>query len=278
MAVITPFECDVIGPENYRFLQKVVYDGAGIVLEGDKQYLLKTRLTSIAQNHGLSSINALCDRLRTTNGAALHIEVAEAMTTNETYFFREPAHYDAVRTVLLPELREQRARRDLRFWSAAASTGQEAYSLAMMLLEQGCAEWNIQLLGTDLSAQVLERARAGRYLQIEVNRGLPASLLVKYFQKYGLEWQLKEAVKRMVRFERVDLRQPMRALGPFDAVFCRNVLIYFDAVTRRNILREIHGALFRGGWLLLGTAELPEGAEDLFERRAAGAATVYVAR
>jgi chemotaxis protein methyltransferase CheR len=272
-------ETSPIRSDHYRFLQTFVYSQSGIVIGDDKHYLLETRLAPVVRQLGLGSINDLCDVLASKREAVVGRQVAEAMTTNETFFFRDPAHYDAFKTRLLPELREQRKlTRKLSFWSAAASTGQEIYSLAMLLMEQGLGDWNLQLLGTDFSTQVLERARAGRYLQIEVNRGLPTPLLVKYFQRQGLDWQLKEAVRRLVRFEQTDLRMPMRAMGPFDAVFCRNVLIYFDTATRSRILQEIHGTLFRGGWLLLGSAELPFGLERLFDRQTAGAATVYVAR
>ncbi|HUB83056.1 MAG TPA: CheR family methyltransferase [Bryobacteraceae bacterium] len=268
-----------IGADHYKFLQTFVYSQSGIVIGDDKHYLLQTRLAPITRQLGLGSIGELCGVLATGRETAVRRQVVEAMTTNETYFFRDPSHYDALKTSLLPELREQRKlTRKLSFWSAAASTGQEIYSLAMQLSELGLGDWNLQLLGTDFSTQVLERARAAKYLQIEVNRGLPTPMLVKYFQRQGLEWQLKDTIRRLVRFEQIDLRAPMRALGPFDAVFCRNVLIYFDAATRRKILEEMHGTLFRGGWLLLGTAELPTGLERLFERKMVGAATVYVAR
>jgi len=268
-----------IHAENYRLLQKIVYDGSGIVLEQDKHYLFEVRLGSIAKSRGLGSINDLCALLRVPKEAGLHDEIVQAMTTNETYFFREPAQYDAVRKTLIPELRELRKiTHKMRFWSAAASAGQEAYSLAMLLLEQNLVAWNFELVGTDLSMQVLDRARAARYLQVEVNRGLPAPLLIKYFRKEGLEWQLKEPVRRMVRFERRDLRLPMWGMGPFDAVFCRNVLIYFDAHTRRKILEEIHGTLCPGGWLMLGSTEVALGLEERFERRTVGGACIYVAR
>ena len=279
MAILagTPGGC--IAPENYWLLQKLVYEGSGIVLEDDKHYLLEARLSAIARVRGVASVNDLCALLTATGDATLRDQLVEAMTTNETYFFRDPAQYDAIRTVLLPELRELRKEsRRLSCWSAAASTGQEAYSLAMMLLEQGFGEWDTHILGTDLSTQVLDRARAARYLQIEVNRGLPVSLLLKHFLKQGLEWQLKDTVRRMVSFERADLRRPARVLGPFDLVFCRNILIYFDVATRITILKEIHATLLRGGWLLLGAAESPPGLEEIFERRSVGAATIYVAR
>ena len=268
-----------IHSDNYKFLQQHVYSQSGIVLEHDKHYLFESRLGPIVKQRGLATINDLCALLRVTADREVGRQVVEAMTTNETYFFRDPGHYDAIRTALLPRLREERRdTKKLRFWSAASSTGQEAYSLAMLLLEEGFGDWNIQILGTDFSSQVLERARAARYQQIEVNRGLPARLLVKHFVRSGSEWQLSEAVRRMVRFETIDLRKSMRALGPFDLVFCRNVMIYFDAATKKGILKEIHGTMFRRGWLFLGGAEPAFGSEEWFEKEQFGTAAAYVAR
>jgi chemotaxis protein methyltransferase CheR len=268
-----------IDADNYRFLQDHVRSQAGIVLEGNKHYLFENRLTPIVRQLGLGSINDLCALLRATRAPEVGRRVVEAMTTNETYFFRDPAHYDAIAAKLLPRLKEERAGTyKLRFWSAASSTGQEAYSLAMMLLENGFAGWNINILGTDFSSAIVDRARAGKYHQIEVNRGLPASLLVKHFIRSGVEWQLSDALRQMVRFDTIDLRNSMRALGPFDLVFCRNVLIYFDAETKNKILKEIHGTLFRGGWMLLGGAETAFGVEQYFDRLVIGGATVYVAK
>ena len=268
-----------IHSENYRFLQEHIHSEVGIVLAGDKHYLFESRLTPIVRQLGLGSINDLCALLRATRESEVGRQVVEAMTTNETYFFRDPAHYEAIRTVLLPRLKEDRRdTKKLRFWSAAASAGQEAYSLAMLLLENGLADWNVQILGTDFASQVLERARAGKYQQIEINRGLPAPLMVKYFTRCGVDWQVSDPVRRMARFETIDLRKSMRALGPFDMVFCRNVLIYFDAETKKNIMKELHGTLFRGGWLLLGGSETASGVEEWFERQTVGNATIYVAR
>jgi chemotaxis protein methyltransferase CheR len=268
-----------IDPENYRFLQEYIYSRVGIVLEDNKHYLLESRLGSIVETRRLGSVNDLCTLLRTSRDPEVNRQVSEAMTTNETYFFRDPAHYDAIRTVLLPRLKEERRdTRTLRFWSAAASTGQEAYSLALLLLDQELQGWNIQILGTDFSSQVLERARSGLYQQVEVNRGLPATHLARHFHPSGVDWQLSELVRRMVRFETIDLRKSMRGLGPFDLVFCRNVMIYFDSETKKQILKEIHGTLVRGGWLLLGGAESALGFEELFERKTMGGATIYVAR
>jgi chemotaxis protein methyltransferase CheR len=266
-------------PENYRFLQEHVRSRVGIVLEDNKHYLFESRLAPIVRQYGLGSINDLCVLLRAKRNVALAHQVVEAMTTNETYFFRDPAQYEAIRTVLLPRLKaEKRDTQSLRFWSAASSTGQEAYSLGMLLLENGLQDWNLQILGTDFSEKVVERARSGLYQQIEVNRGLPASLLVKYFRRSGLEWQLSDAVRRMVRFETIDLRKSMRSLGPFDLVFCRNVMIYFDNATKKSIVKEIHRTLFQGGWLLLGGAETAINLEERFDRQTVGDVTVYVAR
>ncbi|HEY3742185.1 MAG TPA: protein-glutamate O-methyltransferase CheR [Bryobacteraceae bacterium] len=275
-----PANPGAIEPENYRYLQELVYTGSGIILEEDKHYLLEARLSSVARNSGLPSINDLCNLLRATSGDdGVRKQVVEAMTTNETYFFREPAQYDAIKNVLLKELRELRsATRKLSFWSAASSTGQEAYTLGMLLNEQGFGDWNTQILGTDLNHRMVERARAGRYLQIEVNRGLPAPYMLKYFTRQGVDWQINEQIRKTARFEQFDLRHKMRAYGPFDLVFIRNVLVYFDAPTRRQILREIHSTLFRGGWLLLGSAEVPSGLDDCFERLPIGNCTAYVAR
>ncbi len=266
-----------ITPENYRFLQEYVYRESGIVLEDDKHYLLQARLMPILKREQLAGLDEICARLRSGQGD-LRQRVVEAMTTNETLFFRDPAQYDALRTTILPELMKQReVSRRLSFWSAAASSGQEAYSLAMMLLEMGLPAqgWSVQILGTDLSGQILDRAREGRYLQIEVNRGLPAVYLVKYFSRAGLEWQLKDHVRSMVKFERFDLRQPPTGFGGFDVIFCRNVLIYFDVPTKKKILSGLRSVLREDGSLLLGGAEAILDLDPRFARHVVGQATVY---
>lgn len=266
-----------IRADNLRFLMDYIYRASGIVLDEDKRYLLEARLAPVLQKAELDSFDALCSSLR-SNGNLLRKQVVEAMTTHETLFFRDSAPFDALKTEILPPLLEQRkSLRKLTFWSAAASSGQEAYSLAMLLLEMGLGDWNIQILGTDLSEQILDRAREGRYLQIEVNRGLPASFLVKYFERKGTEWQLKENVRRMVRFEKFDLRESMRTKGPFDVIFCRNVLIYFDVETKKKILAELRGALFTGGYLSLGGAETTLNLDDRFQRVTLGKAVFYKA-
>ncbi len=275
----TQSQVNEILPENYRFLQAHVYSQVGIVLEDNKHYLFESRLAPIVQQFSLGSINDLCALLLAKRNPEIGQQVVEAMTTNETYFFRDPAQYEVIRKVLLPKLMEERqTSRKMRFWSAASSTGQEAYSLAMLLLNEGLKDWNIQILGTDFSSKVIERARSGIYQQLEVNRGLPAALLLKYFRRSGLEWHLTEPVKKMAHFDTIDLRKSMRTLGPFDLVFCRNVMIYFDNKTKLNIMKELHSTMFRGGWLLLGSTEAACGLEEWFERKSVGNITVFVAR
>lgn len=276
IASTTQQKSDIL-PDNYRFLQDYIYRESGIVIDADKHYLLEARLLPVAKKRQVSSINDLCQLLKATAGGGdLRQQVVEAMTTHETLFFRDLPQYDALRTTILPPLIEQRkATKRLSFWSAAASSGQESYSLAMMLLEMGLRDWRIEILGTDLSDTILDRARAGRFMQIEVNRGLPVSYLVKYFTRHSLEWELKEEVRKMVTFKRLDLRDNLRTLGPFDIVFCRNVLIYFDTDTKRQILQKIKDTIHHGGYLLLGGAETTLSLLDSLERVTVGQAVLY---
>ena len=180
-----------MSPENYQFLKQFVHRESGIALGDDKLYLIQARLLPVLAEERLSSLDEICVKLRAAPSEALRRRVVESMTTHETLFFRDPQVFDTLRHHLIPELiRRKQATRTLRVWSAACSSGQEAYSLAMLLLELGLADWNIEIVGTDLSNPILEKARLARYLQIEMNRGLPAALLVKYFQRAGLDWQL----------------------------------------------------------------------------------------
>lgn len=278
--MITPNQsCGEISNDNYTFLQREVYKNSGIVLDETKQYLLEARLIPIVRRENLQTINDLCALMRATNRSAIIKEVTEAMTTNETLFFRDSAPFDALRQTVLPALIEKKkSSRTLRFWSAASSSGQEAYSIAMMLLEMNLTGWTYEIVGTDLSDKMVERAKTGKYMQIEVNRGLPAPYLVKYFTRQGLEWEIKDAIRRMVSFRQFDLRQPMRSLGTFDFVFCRNVLIYFDMETKREILKNVEGTLLPGGSLVLGAAETVMNLSTAFDRKPINGATFYVKR
>lgn len=267
-----------ISPENYAFLQDRIYRESGIVLDHTKQYLMEARLMPIVREEKLKTINDLCARLRRANDFSLGRTVVEAMTTNETFFFRDTPVFDRLRDSVFPAILERRkASRCINIWSAAASTGQEAYSLAILLSELGLVDWKIRILGTDLNNRVLERARNGSYIQLEVNRGLSAKYLVKYFDRVGLEWKVKEELRRVVEFQRFDLRNSMNGFGPFDLVLCRNVLIYFDSKTKRQILMGIRSVLNTGSILILGSAETTLGLDDKFARRADGSTVFYEA-
>jgi chemotaxis protein methyltransferase CheR len=269
-------EIDNLTAENYSFLERYIHQETGIALGPDKQYLLESRLAPVLEDERISSLNQLSMRLRGPVQESVRRRIAECMTTHETLFFRDPAVFDLLRSDLIPELaKDRRSTKTLRIWCAACSSGQEPYSLAMLLVEAGYADWQIDILGTDLSSRILDRAARGRYLQIEVNRGLPAHLLVKHFERAGLEWQLKEDIRRMVRFQQFDLRQSMMGLGSFDFVLCRNVLIYFDMPTRKKILAEIHGRLAQGGYLLLGASETTFNLDDRFNRKTIRTAVAY---
>jgi chemotaxis protein methyltransferase CheR len=266
-----------ISRDNYAFLQEHVYRTSGIVLDDNKHYLLEARLLPIVRREDLSTLNDLCALLRASGSGRVFQEVRDAMTTNETLFFRDAVPFKAMRQVLIPELFAKGSRR-LTFWSAASSSGQEAYSLAMMLLEMGINAGDIDILATDISDKVLEQARSGRYSQTEVGRGLPAQQLVRYFQRDKAEWQVKDELKRLVRFQPFDLRDRMSSIGSFDFVLCRNVLIYFDIDTKKRILREMEGTLNPGGFLLLGAAETTLNLTDAFDRRAVESVSFYQKR
>lgn len=259
----------VVTEQDFDFVRLLVCDQAGIVLDAGKQYLVEARLGPLTKRHGLASITALLDRVRGARDLALRQEVVEAMTTNETTFFRDFEPFEALRKHVVPSLMAARAAtRELRFWYGASSTGQEPYSVVMMLAEHfpALASWNVQHVATDINLDVLKRAREGRYTQSEINRGLPATYLVKYFEKQGLEWQLKPAVRERVRFEPLNLVKPWPPLGAFDVVMLRNVMIYFDVPSKREILGRIRRVLRGDGYFFLGGAESPLGLDDHFHR------------
>ncbi len=245
-------------PENLTFLRDLVYRRSAIVLEADKQYLIDSRLSPVAREAGFASIDDLVTSIRRDQGTPLLRRVVEAMTTNETLFFRDVHPFEALRTQLVPELlRARSADRTLRIWCAAASTGQEPYSIGMTLREHfpELATWNVQITATDLNAAVLERAREAKYRQLEVNRGLPAQFLLKYFERQGAEWQLNANIRNMVTFRELNLLDSWTSLGPQDLVFMRNVLIYFDIETKRRLLGRLRQTLRPEGFLILGGAE-----------------------
>ena len=265
-----------LATEDYQFLKDYIHRESGILLDDDKHYLLTARLTPVIELLHMESLTALARALRGSSNPQLRKKVVEAMTTHETLFFRDASPFEALKSTILPQLIKLReTSRTIRIWSAAASSGQEPYSLAMTLLEMGLEDWNLQITGTDISEQILSRAREGRYLQIEVNRGLPATHLVKYFEREGLDWRIKEPLRRMVRFLPFDLRRSLSAVGPFDLIFCRNVLIYFDIPTKKQILAGLRGTLLPGGYLVLGGSESTLNLDETFLRIPVGRATFY---
>jgi len=265
-----------ITADNYAFLQRYIYQESGIVIDAGKNYLLESRLLPIVKQENLSTLNELCGLLRATAPLPLKSRVVESMTTNETLFFRDLALFDALQKIILPNIvAAKRETKRINIWSAAASSGQEAYSLAMILHEMGLHGWKIQIVGTDLNQQILDRAAAGRFLQIEVNRGLPAKYLVKHFTRAGLDWQINDNLRSMVSFQRFDLRSSMRSRGVFDLVLCRNVLIYFDVETKKKILGELRTTIASGGLLALGAAETTINLDLAYTRVTHGRATFY---
>jgi chemotaxis protein methyltransferase CheR len=265
-----------ITAENYSFLQSFVQSVSGIVLEEGKRYLVESRLLPVAREHRIQDLDNLCAALRRGGDAALSADVLDAITTNETLFFRDASLWEALRGTILPRLVERRqGSRCLRCWSAASSSGQEAYSLAMSILELGLDSWRIEIVGTDICNRMVTRAREGKYSSLEVNRGLPARLLVKYFRQKGHSWEVLPEVSRMVRFERFDLRDSMSALGYFDLVLCRNVLIYFDLETKKQILGGIRYRLGADGYLILGGSETTWNVDNSYRQEHVGPVTIH---
>jgi len=251
------------GPD-YGYLRQLVFDRSQNVLDPSRDYLFDTRLSRILRNQGLSRLDELVRQLRAQKNPALENAVAEAMTINETSFFRDRRPFDLLRQELLPRLIEARRHmRTLRFWSAACSTGQEAYSLAMLLLEYFpmLVGWTLTIEGTDLNAEVVARAQVGRYHRIEINRGLPARFVVRYFDHVGEDWIVKPEVRRLCSFRQANLCGPrptfQRASDRFDVVFLRNVMLYFAQETRTALLADTHRLLLPDGILILGCGEQP---------------------
>jgi chemotaxis protein methyltransferase CheR len=254
-----------VTPCDFEYLRKLLKDRSGLVLSADKQYLLESRLLPIARRTGASGLGELVQKLRESGAERLTVEVVEAMTTNESFFFRDKIPFDHFRETILPALLVARAaQRRIRIWCAAAATGQEPYSLAMQLREMGgkLAGWRVEILATDLATEVLERAKVGRYTQFEVQRGLPIQLLVKYFTQVGDMWQIAPEIRAMVQYRPLNLLRDFSTFGLFDVVFCRNVLIYFDQQTKIGVLERIARVMEPDGFLVLGAAETVVGLTD----------------
>jgi len=254
---------------EFSYVRDLVYRQAAIVLEKEKNYLVEARLSPLVRRHGFNSMSEMVAQMRSQPNNGLSWHAVEAMTTNETSFFRDVHPFELLKKNVLPELIQCRAAlRQINFWCAAASSGQEIYTILMLLRENfpQLQTWKINFIASDISKEMLERCREGCYSQLEVNRGLPAQLLVKFFQKIGTEWQIREELRRMVDFRQLNLAQAWPALPPMDVIFMRNVLIYFDMETKKGILSRVKRILKPDGYFFLGGAETTLNIDESFKR------------
>lgn len=245
-------------PSDFKTLREMLKKESGLVLSDDKQYLVESRLGPVAKKLQYRDVTSMVTEWRTSKSMSLQNQIVEAMTINESFFFRDKTPFDNFKNITLPGLLEKNAsRRHIRIWSAAASTGQEAYSLAMILdeMRHQLANWRIEILGTDLCTEALSKAKSGLYSQFEVQRGMPVTYLVKNFKQVGTMWQLDQKITSMVQFRPFNLMNSFTSLGMFDVIFCRNVLIYFDRDTKENILQRIEKQCAPGAHLVLGASE-----------------------
>lgn len=255
-------------PQDFDYLRKLLRERSGLVLSAEKQYLAESRLLPVARRHSLTTLAELVGKLKIQPNGPLSVEIVQAMTTNETFFFRDKLPFEHFRDTVMPALSAARTReKRIRIWCTAASTGQEPYSLAMMLKGMGTklAGFRVDILATDLSDEVLTRAKAGIYSQFEVQRGLPIQQLVRFFSQVGEAWQIAPEIRAMVQFRPINLLKDFSALGTFDMVFCRNVLIYFDQETKIGVLNRLARLMPDDGFLALGAAETVIGLTDAFK-------------
>jgi chemotaxis protein methyltransferase CheR len=254
-------------PTDFDFIATLVRERSGLVLSSDKAYLVESRLAPIARRDGFPTIDDLVSAIRVRRDGKLIDTVVDAMTTNETFFFRDKTPFDIFETSILPELVARKRGGTIRVWCAAASTGQEPYSLAMVAMAMGSrmGGCKLEIIGTDISERCLEKAKTGIYTQFEVQRGLPVQMLVKHFKKEGDAWRIDDRLKANIRFRPMNLLDDFRGLGRFDVIFCRNVLIYFDTPTKKSVLERMSSQVEGPGYLLLGAAESVLGVTDTFK-------------
>jgi chemotaxis protein methyltransferase CheR len=267
-----------VSKESVDFIITLLHRESGLVLDSSKTYLIEARLEPIACEAGLGSIDALCRHLKQNPTSLLLQKVVDAMATNETSFFRDVIPFDIVRNLLLPDLlKANQKQRQIRIWSAACATGQEPYSLAMLLcnIESTLAGWDVRILATDLVERVLERARSGIYTQYEIQRGLPAQYMTRFFDQVDTDWKIRPEVKRWIEFKRLNLLYDFSSFGKFDIIFCRNILIYFDNASKKKVLEGMAASLAPHGALLLGGGETPLGITDRLTRIEVGRGVYY---
>ncbi|MEC4892361.1 MAG: protein-glutamate O-methyltransferase CheR [Oscillatoria sp. PMC 1051.18] len=266
---------------DFNYLRQLVRQYSSMVLDSDKAYLAELRLAPLVAKMKLNSLGELISKLQTQPLSRLHIEVVEAMLLTETSFFRDGYPFEAIAKFILPQLiSNQRGKRSLNVWCAACSSGQEPYSLAMLLCEHfpEVAHGQVQLLATDLSSKMLDRARGGRYSQVEIARGLPKQLLINYFHNSGYEWQLKDCIREMVEFRQMNLVTDSLTQSFFDIIFLRNVLIYFDVETKKKVLDKVKQVLSPHGYLFLGSGETTLNLDDSFQQLQFNKAVFYKLR
>ena len=265
-----------ISSTAFTFVRELVRAESAIVLEPGKEYLVESRLVPLARKAGHRDVDAYVAELSTRRTPAALKQVVEALTTNETSFFRDSDPFTELRERIFPALAKNRASRRLRVWAAACSSGQEPYSIVMTALDTpALAGWTVDVVATDLSEEMLDRGRRGEFSQLEVNRGLPATTLVRHFERQGLNWRINQSIRERVEFRHLNLTRPFPPLGQFDVVFLRNVLIYFDLPTKREVLGRVRQVLAPDGHLFLGAAEMTMGVDDAWERVPAGRSSVY---
>jgi chemotaxis protein methyltransferase CheR len=268
-----------LSQSDFAFVSTLVRREASIVLAPGKEYLVEARLIPVARQVGAASVAAFLAGLQRRPNSADQRRIVDALTTNETSWFRDREPFTALSDVVLPELvRFRAATRKVRVWSAASSSGQEAYSLAITLQESLPSGWNYEIMGSDISTEMIKRAEMAEYSQVEVNRGLPAAQLVQYFERAGAHWRVSRHLQRNVSFRLMNLTAPLPPMPPFDVIFLRNVLIYFDVATKKTVLRNVARLLRPDGWLFLGAAETTIGIDDNYERVAAGRTSAYRVR
>ena len=261
---------------DFGFVAALVRKEASIVLAPGKEYLVEARLIPVARQVGAAGVGEFLAELQRRPSVAHQRMIVDALTTNETSWFRDREPFTALTDVVLPELvKSRRTNRRVRLWSAASSSGQEAYSLAITLSENLPTGWSYEIVGSDISTEMIKRAEAAEYSQVEVNRGLPAAQLVQYFERSGAHWRVAPSLRRNVSFKLMNLTAPLPPMPPFDVIFLRNVLIYFDVATKKNVLRNVARLLRPDGWLFLGAAETTIGIDDNYERVAAGRTSAY---
>jgi chemotaxis protein methyltransferase CheR len=264
---------------EFAFVSTLVRKEASIVLAPGKEYLVEARLIPVARAVGAANVNEFLADLQRRPDPVCQRKIIDALTTNETSWFRDREPFAALTDVVLPELIKARsATRKIRLWSGASSSGQEAYSLAITLQETLPPGWSYEIVGTDISTEMVKRAETAEYSQVEVNRGLPASQLVQYFERAGAHWRVTSQLRKNVSFKLLNLTAPLPAMQPFDIIFLRNVLIYFDVATKRTVLHNVAKLLRPDGWLFLGAAETTIGIDDNYERVAAGRTSAYRVR